>query len=120
MSSSGLCAGKGVLIAAAHEIERAVARLRDAARHARLKALRACLLRALLHVHVDLRRDGGAVDEEFSGGVLQQAVALFRENRVHSLVVGDYRDDSIGETGYLPQRIAGLRADLGSKLLSGG
>ena len=82
--------------------------------NAGLEALRARLLRALFHVHVDLWRDGGAVDEELSGGVLQQAVALFRKDRVHGLVVGDDGDDCIGETGYLPQRIAGLRADFGS------
>ena len=53
-----------LLVAAAHQVERAFARLRDARSHAGFQRLRARLCRAsFLDFNVDFRGDRRAVDE---------------------------------------------------------
>ena len=103
----------GLAPAADHQVERAVARLRNRAGHAGLQRFRAGCLREPFDLDVRLRRDRRAVDEEFSGGVGKQRVFGRRKDLVHRRVVGHDRDDDVGERGDARQRrgdfAAGLR-----------
>ena len=101
-----------VLAAAAHQVQRAVPRLRDAAGHATFQAVRAGGFGQRLNVHVNLRRDGGAVDEGRAGGVSQQAVAAFTEHVMHRRVIGNHRDYDVGGRRYGRQRVRGQAVEL--------
>ena len=73
----------GRLVAAEHQVQRAIARLGDAGGHAALERLRAGGLGQALDLHVHRRADRCAVDEYTALGSGQQAVALAGEDRVH-------------------------------------
>lgn len=111
--------GESLFITADHEVERAVAGLVDAGGHAGFERIGLGLAREFLHLHVDLGRERGAIDEDATGGVLQQIVFLIREDVELGLVIGDDGDDDIGEFRDARERGAGGGADLGGEFCGG-
>ena len=81
--------------AAQHQVESAVACLRDAARHARFQAAGSGRFRQRLDFDVSFRRDGRAVDEHLALGARQETVAVLAVDVAHRVVVGDHRDDDV-------------------------
>ena len=102
---NGFCAFKRFWFAAAHQIERAFARLGDAGGHAGFERLRAGLLRLGLDPDMDFRRHGGAVDEQFAPGTTQQAAVV---NCFHRLVIRYDGEDDIRKFCHFLEFSAGL------------
>ena len=96
-----------LLFPAAHEVERALARLRNARGHAGFQRTRAGRFDLLFDPDVHVRRDRGAVDEDFALRTAQQATI---KDRLHRLVVGHYSDDDVRSFGDLLQFLGSGRA----------
>jgi hypothetical protein len=88
------------LVAADHQIERAVAGLRDARGHAGFERAGPGFAAGGVDLAVDFGADRRAVEENGVGGIGEQLVG--GENLAHRTVVGDHGEHQ-----------AGLRADLG-------
>ena len=73
--------------------------------------------RQRLDLHVDLRRDRGAVDEDPALRAGQQAVAALAEYLVHGGIVGDDGDDDVRRRGYSGEGLRGLTIKLAGKRL---
>ena len=109
---------QGRIGSSGHEIKCAFAGLGDAGCHAGFERLGTNSLRERLDIEVDLRRDGGAVDEKFALRSNRQAVALLGENRPHGLVIGHNRDDNARKFIHAGQRLRSLGSNLGSQVNS--
>ena len=71
-----------------------------------------------LDIEVNLRRDGGAVDEKFASGSNKQAIALFGEDGSHGLVVGHDSHNHAGEFIHAGQCFGNLSPDFSTQLHS--
>ena len=90
---------EGCVRASGHEIEGAFSGLSDARRHAGFEGLGSGFVGQSLDIEMHLRRNGGAVHEEFAFRTGEEAVAMIGKDRTHGFVIGDDRDDHAGEFG---------------------
>jgi hypothetical protein len=92
-------------IAAAHQVERPLARLRDRRGHARFDGTRVARSAAFVDAYVRRRRDGRAVHEDRALRGVQKRIGLrvLGENRVHRRVVAHDRDDDVGVRRHLAE-----------------
>ena len=106
--------------AADHELEGAFAGLGDGAGHTAFDAVSAGGFGGFFEIDVELRAEGGAVDEGATGGVGEERVAGGCEDGAHGGVVGDDGEDDIGEGGDLGEGVAGFGTDFGGEFGGGG
>ena len=85
-----------VFVSAAHQVELAFARLRDARRHACFERLRTGFVGQLFDLHMHFGRDRGAVDEQFAARVDQQIVASSGKDLPHRVVIRHHGEDHVG------------------------
>ena len=104
--------------ASGHEIQGSFAGLGDARRHAGFERFGTGLVCEGLDIEVNLRRDGGAVDEKFASGSNKQAIALFGEDGSHGLVVGHDSHNHAGEFIHAGQCFGNLSPDFSTQLHS--
>ena len=110
-------------LAGAHEVERAVAGLRDGRSHAGLEGGGAGGGGTAGALDVDLGGEGGAVDEGFALGAGEKGVGTGgRVGKDGELggVVGDDGEDDVGGGGYLGEGGGVVRAQFGGEGGGGG
>ena len=98
---------KRLFRSAAHQIERAFARLRDARCHAGFERLRAGLFGEFFDFDVNRGRDRRAVDEQFSARVHQQIVAGAGKNLPHRRIIGHDGENDVGFRRHIDKCLAG-------------
>ena len=85
-----------VFVSAAHQVELAFARLRNARRHACFERLRTGFVGQLFDLDMHFRRDRGAVDEQFAARVDEQIVTGSGKDLPHRVVVRHHGEDHVG------------------------
>ena len=113
----GFRAVVGGFFATNHEVKGAFARLGDAGGHAGFEAFGTGGFGALFDSAMDVGGDGGAIDEDFTTGILEEARAFFGEDFVHGSVVGDDGDDHVRKFGDAREVFAGFSAEFRGEFL---